>query len=286
MVLSGASVVDRDELVADRIKDETPAIAWDTLDVSCYREIASTNDEALQCARLGAMHGTLIVAESQTQGRGRKGRRWISPAGPGLYFSLVLLPRQPLENWPLLTHVASIALARTLQRLPEEGIIARPLDLELKWPNDVLISGKKAAGILLETGGAGGRITAAIVGVGVNVGKVELPAELEDQVTSIGAAAGVAVPRRHILVRFLYHFQLGYDLFSRGQTAAILDEWKSFSRMWTDTPVWIAEDERSRPAVTRGLSKTGALIVQTPDGAEETILAGDVSIRRRYQEER
>jgi BirA family biotin operon repressor/biotin-[acetyl-CoA-carboxylase] ligase len=282
----GALGLDRDGLVADRIVDETPAIAWDRLNVFCCREIASTNDEALQRARLGAASGTLIVAECQTQGRGRKGRRWISPAGAGLYFSLVLRPQQPLGNWPLLTHVASLALARTLQALPEEGIIPQPLDLELKWPNDVLISGKKTAGILLETGGAGGGITAAIVGVGINVGKVELPVELQDQVTSVGEAAGVVVPRRHILVRFLYHFQLGYDLFLRGQNTAILDQWKSFSRMWKDTPIWIAEDERCRPAVTRGLSETGALIVQTPDGAEETILAGDVSIRRWSREER
>jgi BirA family biotin operon repressor/biotin-[acetyl-CoA-carboxylase] ligase len=278
--------IDHDELVADRIVDETPAVVWNSLNVFCYREIASTNDEALQRARLGAESGTLIVSECQTRGRGRKGRRWISPAGSGIYFSLVLLPRRPLGDWPLLTHVASVALARTLQALPEEGIIPQPLDLELKWPNDVLLSGKKTAGILLETGGAGGTITAAIVGVGVNVGKVELPIDLQDQVTSVGEAAGVLVPRRHILVRFLYHFQLGYDLFLRGQDAAILDQWKSFSRMWTNTPVWITEDGRSRPAVTRGLSETGGLIVQWPDGTEETILAGDISIRRWSRGER
>jgi BirA family biotin operon repressor/biotin-[acetyl-CoA-carboxylase] ligase len=276
----------QDQLVPERIVAETPAIAWDRLQVLSFQEIGSTNEEALRRARQGAPGGTIVVAESQTQGRGRKGRRWISPPGSGLYFSLILRPEQPLSHWPLLTQVASVALARTLQALPQEALIAHPLDLELKWPNDVLISGRKTAGILLETAGAGGILSAAVMGVGINVSKVELPVDLRDQVTSVSEAAGVLVSRRHLLVRFLYHFQLGYKLFEQGEHEAILDQWKSLSRMWKDTPVWILEDERRRPAVTRGLSATGALIVETADGAEETLLAGDVSIRRSAREER
>ncbi|MBZ5495873.1 MAG: biotin--[acetyl-CoA-carboxylase] ligase [Acidobacteriia bacterium] len=278
--------IDHDQLVPAWIIDETPAVAWEKLQVVGLRETTSTNEEALQRARQGAASGTLVFAESQTAGRGRKGRQWISPPGTGLYFSLVLRPERSPSCWTLLTHVAAVALARALQELTEAHFIPKPLDVELKWPNDVLISGKKTAGILLETVGIGGAISAAVVGVGVNVRQGGFPAELRDQVISVSEAAGVQVPRRHILVRFLYHFQLGYDLFMRGEHKAILEQWKSLSRMWRDTPVWVVENDQARPAVTAGLTDTGALVVRTPDGAEETILAADVSIRRSPREER
>jgi BirA family biotin operon repressor/biotin-[acetyl-CoA-carboxylase] ligase len=159
------------------------------------------------------------------------------------------------------------------------------LDLELKWPNDVLLSGKKAAGILLETAGMGGTISAVVVGVGINVYPVQFPGDLSDQATSISEAAGVQVPRRHLLVRFLYHFQSEYDLFQRGEHAAILRQWKSFSHMWKDTPVWIMGNDGARPGVTAGLTESGALLVRGPDGSETEILAGDVSIRHAGREE-
>ena len=277
---------DHDCLIPAWIVKETPSLAWEKLLVEGFLETESTNAEALQRARRGALGGTLVYAESQTAGRGRNGRRWISPAGAGLYFSLVLRPAQPVSRWALLTYGASVALALTLRELSDEGTIPHPLDLELKWPNDVLLSGKKAAGILLETAGMGGTISAVVVGVGVNVNPIRLPGDFSDQATSISEAAGVQVPRRRLLTRFLYHFQLEYDLFQRGEHAAILRQWKSFSHMWKDTPVWIMDSDGARPGVTAGLTESGALLVRKPDGSETVILAGDISIRRAGREER
>jgi BirA family biotin operon repressor/biotin-[acetyl-CoA-carboxylase] ligase len=277
---------DRDCLIPAWIVKETPSLAWDKLLVEGFLEIESTNAEALQRARRGALGGTLVYAESQTAGRGRNGRQWISPAGVGLYFSLVLRPEQPVSRWALLTYGASVALALTLRELSDEGLIPHPLNLELKWPNDVLLSGKKVAGILLETAGTGGTISAVVLGVGVNVNPIQLPGDFSDQATSVSAAAGVPVPRRHLLVRFLYHFQLEYDLFQRGEHAAILHQWKSFSHMWKDTPIWIVDRDGARPGVTAGLTESGALLVRKSDGSETEILAGDISIRSAGREER
>jgi BirA family transcriptional regulator, biotin operon repressor / biotin---[acetyl-CoA-carboxylase] ligase len=278
--------MDADRLDAELIVDETPAVAWERLRVVVLAETGSTNEEALVRARAGEPAGTVVVAETQTRGRGRKGRHWISPPGSGLYFSLILRPERPLPSWPLLTHVSVVALAGTLEEMAREGQIPHPLDMELKWPNDLLLGGRKAAGILLETAGNGGSNRAAIVGVGINVAPVAWPEELRGQVTSITEAAGVTVPRRRLLVRFLYHFQLGYEQFARGEDKAILAEWKKRSRMWKETPVWIMDEGRRRAAVTRGLSESGALIVQVDGGAEEVILAADVSIRRLDRGER
>jgi len=270
---------DRDSLIPAWIVSETPSIAWDRLLVEGFVETESTNAEALARARRDAPAGTLVFAECQTAGRGRGGRRWVSPSGAGLYFSLVLRPSQPVGCWAILTHAASVALALTLSELSDEGMIPHPLDMELKWPNDVLCSGKKAAGILLETAGTAGSISAVVVGVGINVRPVGLPDEVGDRAISIGEAAGVRVPRRHLLVRFLYHFQLEYDQFERGRHAAILQQWRDFSRMWHGTPVWITDTDGKRPGVTAGLSETGGLLVCGPDGTQTEILAGDVSIR-------
>lgn len=272
---------DHDALVPVWVESETESIAWEKVRVHGFLEIGSTNDEALTCSRAGAPEGTLIYAERQTAGKGRLGRRWISPASAGLYFTLVLRPRQPLSRWPLLALVASFALLRSLQDLRTERLIPKDLDIDLKWPNDVLLSGKKTAGILLETAFRGESADAAVVGVGVNITPESVPADLSDHATAIELEAGVSVPRRWLLVRFLNHFQRGYRLFSTGSHSEIIEQWKCSSTMWKNIEIVVTEGDRIRPAVTCGLTDTGALRIRTEDGSEETLLAGDVSIRRR-----
>lgn len=277
---------DHDQLVPAWIVAETPPIAWEALHVEGFLEIGSTNEEALLRARQGGSGGTLIFAEAQTAGKGRLGRQWMGPPRGALCFSLIVCPKIPSSRWPLLTYVASSALALAIRELESDGVIPFPLDLELKWPNDVLICGKKAAGILLETVSTGGALSAAVVGVGVNVTPGSFPPELKDRAISLNEAAGVRVPRRRLLVRFLYHFQLGYELVTSAEYQAVLEQWKRFSRMWSDTPVWITEDDKTMPWVTAGLTDEGALCVRGADGVEKVILAGDVSIRRSQSGER
>jgi BirA family biotin operon repressor/biotin-[acetyl-CoA-carboxylase] ligase len=272
---------DADLVVPGWVEKETEAIAWDETRVRGFFEIGSTNDEALSLSRTGAPEGTVIWAELQTAGRGRLGRRWISPAQSGLYFSVVLRPRQPLKYWPILTHAAAVALFRSLQDLRQEGVIPRNLEVDLKWPNDVLLSGKKTAGILLETVLKGEAAEAAAVGVGINVAPEAVPVELRDRATAVGAEAGVSVPRRWLLVRFLCQFQRLYKLFSAGDYRTIIEHWKSCSTMWNGVEVTVTEGDQSRIAMTCGLTETGALRIRNESGREEIVLAGDVSVRRR-----
>lgn len=270
-------VADDDILIPALIDNETPRISWDQLFVAGYFEIGSTNDEALQRSE-EAPHGLLVYAERQTAGRGRKGRQWESSLKGSLCFTLLVRPRQPLRRWPLLTHAASVALVQTLREL--SSTLRAPLRVDIKWPNDVLLSGKKVAGILLETSQGHLSYPAAVVGVGVNVGGHCLSEELRETATSVSAEAATPVPRRRLLVRFLYHFQLVYNLFEDGCGDRILELWKSSSSMWDGVPVWIVEGNQSRPGITCGLSEIGALKIRTPDGNEDTLMAGDVSLRR------
>jgi BirA family biotin operon repressor/biotin-[acetyl-CoA-carboxylase] ligase len=143
-----------------------------------------------------------------------------------------------------------------------------------------MLSGRKTAGILVETGRSNGVPTCAAIGIGINIARSGIMEELADRATSISEQAGISIPRRWLLVRFLYHFQVEYGLFERGGHSSILEHWKGYSSMWDGVPVWICEEDRSRRAIACGLSPQGALLVRTPEGKEEMVLAADVRVRR------
>ncbi len=269
-----------DALVPKWIENETPAIAWPKLEVTGFFELGSTNEEALaRLRKRNAVEGLLIFAEHQTAGKGRQGRSWHACRGQGLYFSFVVQPLRPQRHWVVLTHAASAAMARSVRDLFREFFLEKPLAVDLKWPNDVLVSGRKAAGILLECLPGKSGESAAVIGVGVNVGRECVPPSLEHTATALNHEAGLAVPRRWLLVRFLLHFQLLYGLFQDGNSHAVLEAWKSCSSMWKDTAVSIVDSEGERHGVTCGLTENGALRVRGAEGREEIVLAADVSIR-------
>ena len=271
---------DDEMLIPCRVQEETSSIVWNGLRVSGFLRIDSTNREACDQARAGAPEGTLIYSETQTAGKGRLNRNWFSAAGKGVYSSLILRPSQPWKFWPILTHVAAVALIDALKRIERDMKFPKALDIDLKWPNDVLLNGKKCAGILLETLTPNEDNAAAIVGAGINVHPGSAPEELAGDAVCVDDAAGVAVPRRRLLIRFLKYFQNGYRLFQEGKFEEILDRWKGFSSMWNGAPVTLFESERTRNAVTCGLDETGALLVRLADGSLETVLAGDVRVRQ------
>jgi BirA family transcriptional regulator, biotin operon repressor / biotin---[acetyl-CoA-carboxylase] ligase len=271
---------DQEQLVPYWIQKETSAIAWDWLRVKGFLRAGSTNNEAMDMARSGAPGGTLVYAEEQTDGKGRKGRSWFSPAQKGLYFTLILRPQQSRRSWPLLTHVTAVALAETLKTLTVDHIIPHPLNVDIKWPNDVLISGKKCAGILLESLSTDAGNPAAIVGLGINVHEGSVPDFLESEAVCLDKMAQTFVPRRQLMVRFLHHFQLCYLLFEKGSHEELLNRWKSMSSMWDGVPVWVTEGEVRRMGITCGLNEIGALLVRTTEGKTETIYAGDIRVRK------
>jgi BirA family transcriptional regulator, biotin operon repressor / biotin---[acetyl-CoA-carboxylase] ligase len=271
---------DHEQLVPYWVQKETPAIAWDWLRVNGFLRTNSTNAEAIELARTGAPNGTLVYAEEQTAGKGRKDRIWFSPQGLGLYFTLLLRPTQPLHVWPLLTHAAAVALVRTLKDLSDHRLIPNSLSIDLKWPNDVLLSGKKCAGILLESFGLDNGNRAAIVGLGINVHRGSVPANIRSAAACLDEMAGCFVPRRQLLVSFLHSFQLCYVSFEQGKHTELLQEWKSYSSMWNGVQVSISDGEERRNGITCGINDFGALLVRTPEGSVETVLAGDISVRR------
>ena len=274
-------IFDHEQLVPRWIQEETPPIAWESLCAKGFLRLESTNMEAHKLAEQGAASGTLVYAEEQTGGRGRQGRTWHSPAGAGLYCTLIVRPKQARRLWPILTHVASIALVDAIKELAELNLLALQPDVDIKWPNDVLLSGKKCAGILLEALSEGAENAAALVGFGINVHKGSVPEELSGEAACLDDMANTIIPRRQLLVLYLKNFQICYRMFEQGRHNEVLNRWKSASSMWQGVPIVIGKGDARREAVTCGLNDVGALRVRTADGRLETLFAEDVSVSRR-----
>jgi BirA family biotin operon repressor/biotin-[acetyl-CoA-carboxylase] ligase len=269
---------DSDLIAPEWLQSEVALSTWDRVQVFGFLEAGSTNEEAAVLARQGAETGTVVYAEKQTAGKGRLGHTWFSPPGSGVYLSIVLRPGRPTEFWPLLSLAASVALVNALLDVWGRRLLPPPR-IELKWPNDVLIRGRKTAGILVEAARYG---TSAfvILGCGINVAGAAVPPGLESQATAVAPEFGFPVPRRSMAAKFLTQLQEFWGMFEAGEDDSILGKYKAVSSIWNESPIWVIEGDSRRPAVTFGLAPTGGLRIRTESGTEETLLAAEVSIRK------
>ncbi|MBI5441159.1 MAG: biotin--[acetyl-CoA-carboxylase] ligase [Deltaproteobacteria bacterium] len=235
-------------------------------------EVDSTSREAERWALGGAPEGALVVAERQQAGRGRLGRSWVGLPGKSLLFSLVLRPSIPTADAPLLTYAASVALVRALSRWIDRA------HLEIKWPNDVLVGGRKAAGILLELRAEGQAVDHVVVGVGVNVegGLEEFPAELRDRVATVAEFAAPAPERLGVLCAFLEEFESGYERFVREGFGPLREEWNAWFRM-AGRPVRVQAVSGALEGIAQGLDPSGALLLRSAQGVFP-VFAGDVEL--------
>lgn len=241
-----------------------------------YLEVcASTNDEAAAWARDAeqpAPHGGVVVAETQTGGRGRLGRRWHSPPGENLYLSVVLRPPPSLEPraLPPLTLVTAVALAET--------IAAFDVEPDLRWPNDVCVEGRKLAGVLTEMSCQGERVSFVVVGIGVNLNARGLPPELAERATTLTNEAGVAIDRAAFAAELCRRMERWYDTFIARGSRPVVAAWKLHSHM-LGQPVTIGNNgdpDGQLTGIAEDLDGDGALRVRTPDGHVRRVLTGEV----------
>lgn len=238
--------------------------------ISYFEVLESTNATAYRMASEGAFHGEVVIAEQQTAGKGRRGRTWISPAGQNLYFSAILRPELPPQRAPELTLVAAVALAEILR---ESG--AR--EAAIKWPNDVLIGGRKVAGILTELSADTERVHFVIVGVGVNLnGRAEdFPEELRPLATSLAAEREAPVPRALFTAALLTRLEHWLDVHAEEGFDAIREAWKKLS-VTLGQEVLVRTDRNEFRGMAEDIDDSGALLVKRSDGVTERVLAGDV----------
>lgn len=235
-----------------------------------YDEVDSTNDAARRLAQQGAPAGTLVVAERQTGGKGRMGRSWISPAGEGLWFSFILRPKMLPQEAPRITLVAAVAVAQALRSLTG-------LDIRIKWPNDLLIKGKKITGILTEMNSEIGRINYLVVGIGINVdiNPISLPPEVRVKATSLSAYLNRKLSRLELLRRCLEELERYFEKWQVGGFDKILEEWKQLSAtLGNRVQVMVLEDLIE--GLAEDVGADGSLLLRLDDGTSYQVVAGDV----------
>ena len=231
----------------------------------------STNSRAAEGAEKGAPHATIVCADAQTGGRGRFDRRWESPPGVNLYLSLLLRPPVEPRRAPQLTLVAAVALAKAVEEVGK-------IPARLKWPNDLCVAGKKAAGILAEMSTDADRLRHVVIGIGLNVNsdKSHFPGLLSRSATSLRLATGRTFRRAEVLARFLDHFAESYRDFLSGGMAVLLPEWNRRSLL-TGKRVMVRLPDGEIWGTAKGVDEEGMLLFRA-DGAkgEKRLHSGEI----------
>ena len=261
-----------DRLHADDLVSRLPDRRRIGRSIQVFQETSSTNDVVERLARDGVEEGAVVFAESQTQGRGRMGRRWESPSGRGLWFSVLLRPRIPLEAATQLTVMAAVAGARAIGHVSG-------LEPEIKWPNDLHLRGRKCGGILLELGAESDQIHHVILGMGidVNLSTEEIPPQIRAIATSLSLEAGRPIERPALAARLLEELDSAYQGILTGRFSTLADEWER--RCTTlGRRVAIRVGPREIHGLAEALDEQGALLLRTEHGRLERIIGGEVSL--------
>jgi len=243
-------------------------------DIRVFEHTTSTNDVIEKFARDGVEEGAVVFAESQTKGRGRLGRVWVSPARRGLWFSLLLRPALRPQEVTQITVTAATALWRAIHRVTG-------LRSEIKWPNDLLVGGKKVAGILTELSAELDRVKHVTLGIGVNVNQSpgEFPADVRRLATSLKIESGETVSRPELAVAILRELDRDYSRVCRGKFSAVADEWE-MQCTTIGQRVVIQMGSRKIRGCAESLDDDGALLVRTEHGRLERITGGDVTMEK------
>lgn len=238
-----------------------------------YDAVDSTNQEARRLILQGYGHGTVVVANMQTAGKGRLGRHWESPGGTGIWSSLILEPEMDLQRISLYSFAVAVGVAEGLRE-------ATGLQAEIKWPNDILVGGKKVCGILLELVAEMTKVHQLIVGIGINANQrlEDFPAEVQEKGTSLAIALGRPVSRSAVLETVLCRVQEACQRLEQEGFVPIREKWTTLSCVIGKEVQVMRQGQSLLTGVVKGLGADGALLVQTEHGLEE-IVAGDVSLR-------
>lgn len=248
---------------------------WAGKKVIYFAETDSTNIRAKSLAEQGAEHGTLVVADMQYAGKGRRGRGWISATGTSIYMSVILRPSFIPARAPMLTLVMAYSVLQAVRE--REG-----LDAMIKWPNDLVLNGKKICGILTEMSAEIDYINHVVIGVGVNTNEEQYPEEIKETATSLRIEKGSRIKRGDLIACIMKKFEENYTLFLRTEDLSGIQEAYNQVLVNSGRPVRVLEPGHEYDAVALGITKTGELQVEKADGTLEKIFAGEVSVRGIY----
>lgn len=240
-----------------------------------YETVGSTNEEAKKKLAEANTDGVLLVADSQTNGRGRRGRSWNSPGGESVYMSLAWRPSLMPEQVSMVTLVMALAVAKVVREQASAEVF-------IKWPNDIVLNGKKICGILTELNFKRESMDSLVVGVGLNVNGQAFPKELEKTATSLFLETGRFFSRAELTAEIVKQFATAYDRFSlKGDLSDLLEDYNSFL-VNREKQVKVLDPKQEWKGIAKGINEKGELLVETEAGEMVKVYAGEVSVRGIY----
>lgn len=248
---------------------------WMGKELTYIEETGSTNVDVKKLAEAGAPQGTIVVADCQNAGKGRRGRSWNSPSGTSISFSILLKPQMEPNQAPMITLLMAMAVAKAVQE-------TCGLEAQIKWPNDVVVNQKKICGILTEMTMEADYIHYVIVGTGINVNQDQIPEELKTSATSLYLEKGRKVLRADVLVQVIDNFEEYYESFlEQGDLSAL---WNEYNDMLVsmDKEVRVLDPKGEYSGISRGINKKGELLVELENHQITPVYAGEVSVRGVY----
>lgn len=259
----------------NRLIGDTPS--WGT-EIKGFRSVGSTNAVARTWATEGAPEGSIVIADYQTEGRGRLGRSWTAAAGRNLLFSIVLRPNLADERRGLVTLAASVAVADTLES------ITSPYVPTIKWPNDIILDGHKCCGMLLETAPSSGDPSCTqgvILGIGLNVNQITFPPPLEDKATSLRLVTGRLIERAPLFVQIMNSVHTWYERLLDDNGGIVREAFEErMLCMGERVTLRYTDDHSSIEGIVDGIDDTGGLRLRQSDGFH-TVHAGEVTVLER-----
>ena len=271
----GYRLIDSPDVMSKAEIESLMDTKWAGSNVVYYDEIDSTNNRAKEAGDNKAPNGTLFVADMQVAGKGRRGRVWQSPAGSSIYMTILLYPEISPLKAPQLTLVMAIAVAEGIKEVTG-------LDTKIKWPNDIVVNGRKICGILTEMSTEIDYINHVVIGAGINVNQDDFPEDIRKTASSLKMELGKQVKRSELIAAIMKSFEKDYEIFVKTEDLSGLQELYNSMLVNLDRDVKVLEPGNEYEAHALGINKTGELIVRTAEGEEKEIYAGEVSVRGVY----
>lgn len=255
---------------------------WAACNLVYKEETGSTNDDAKALAAEGAPHGTLVVADRQTSGRGTRGRTWETQEGSNVAMSLVIRPTISADKLPVITLIMGLSVAQGLEDILIENMEIADFP-QIKWPNDVIIAGKKICGILTELHmNNDNTVSDVVVGVGININMTVFPDDIKNIAGSVYSQTGFKIDRGRVVASVMKRFEDNYDLYMQTLDLSLLKKEYEERLINTDKTVRVLDPAGEYEAIARGITTSGALIIEKEDGTAAEVNAGEVSVRGLY----
>ena len=267
----GYKLIQTPDIVTAEEVDSLLETEWTGHPVVYEEEQESTNQTAKMLAEQGASHGTLVVAERQVSGRGRRGRPWHSPKGSGIWMSILLRPQIHPMSASMLTLVAAMAVY--------DAISSRVEGCAIKWPNDIVINGRKVCGILTEMSSELDNIHYVVIGIGINVNTDDFPEDIAAVAASMHVITGEYYKRAEIIADVWKSFEKYYDQFLQTENLSLMVESYNQRLVNMGRKVYIEERGSQYEGTACGIDSEGALLVEKTDGTRTAVISGEVSVR-------